>query len=187
MKELIIFGTMLIVSLIILISCKKYDENGYRIFKIRKGFHRSTFDRDTTIDNFISFTAIFDGNCEYYTQDPTNQYDINKLYGLSDCGTYHKNNSVRFGWRWDGNSIEISSYVRIGGDFQFKKICNVNLNEPNDYSIQIFSDHYIFRVNNIEHRVDKYCDYEGKRYKLWPYFGGDETVPHDITIRIKEY
>ncbi len=170
-----------------MVSCKKYDENGYRVFKIRKGFHRSTFDRDTTNESFISFSVIFDNNCEYYTQDPINQYDINKLYGLSDCGTYHKTNSVRFGWRWDGNSIEINSYIRVDGNFYFEKICNVNLNEANDYSIQIFDDHYILRVGTIEKKINKKCNFIGKRYKLWPYFGGDETAPHDIVIRIKEY
>ena len=30
------------------------------------------------------------------------------------------------------------------------------------------------------------CFIEYKKYLLYPYFGGDETAPHDITIRIKK-
>jgi hypothetical protein len=184
-RKIVIMLILVIVSVIS--SCDKYDEFGYRVFKIRKGFHRSTFDRDTTKQSSLYFSCIFDSNCEYVTDDPLNQYDINKLYGLSDCGTYHKRNSVRFGWRWDGTSIEINSYVRVDGVFKFSKICNVNVNEPNDYSIVIFTDYYLFKVNDIEYIVDKNCNYEGKRYKLWPYFGGDEKAPHEMVIRIKEY
>lgn len=189
MKKVLFSFVYSLVILLSFTSCKKYDEDGYRVFTIKEGKHRSTFDIDRTSKSILYFSCIFDSNCEYLTDDPVNQFDINKLYGLSDCGTSHSKNSVRFGWRWDNidNSIEINSYVRIDGVFQFKKICNVNLNEPNDYSIQIYPDHYIFTVGNIESRVDKECDFEGERYKLYPYFGGDEEAPHNMTIRIKEY
>ena len=34
--------------------------------------------------------------------------------------------------------------------------------------------------------VDRNCPVEDKRYMLYPYFGGDETAPHDIKIQIKK-
>jgi len=33
--------------------------------------------------------------------------------------------------------------------------------------------------------MTRWNNVSGSRYYLWPYFGGDETAPHDITIKIK--
>ena len=68
----------------------------------------------------------------------------------------------------------------------FAKICNVKLGESNDYSIEIKEDSYIFRVGKKMKKVDKDFTYDGYRYYLYPYFGGNETAPHDMSIKIKE-
>lgn len=174
-----------ILAILCLVSCKKIDEDGYRTFKIKKGKHRSTFSYCTTKSNLINFKVMFDESAEYYTSDPLNQYDVNKLYGVSDCGSRHMENSIRFGWRWLNDSLEILWFKHEDGKFSFDKITSIDLNVPYDCSIELTDDSYILRIGTEEKIIDRKCAGKYKKYYLYPYFGGDETAPHDINIRIK--
>jgi hypothetical protein len=171
--------------LICIISCKKIDTQGYRVYKIKSGRHRSNTAYCTTKRDHISFEAIFDESAQYITDDPDNQYDVNKLYGLSDCGSSHTKNSIRFGWRWLNDSLEILWYKREDGNFSFGNITTIDLNTSYYYTITFTDDSYILNVNGIEVEVDRKCSGTFKKYYLYPYFGGDEKAPHNITIRIK--
>ena len=177
----------LVIIFVILsfVSCKKIDDNGFRVYKIKEGRHRSNTAYCTTRSNYISFEAIFDESARYTSLNPINQYDINKLYGLSDCGTSHTKNSIRFGWRWLNDSLEILWYKREDGEFSFGNITTVDLNTSYHYTITFTKDSYILSVDGIEVIVNRKCFGDHKRYYLYPYFGGDETAPHDITVRIK--
>ena len=44
---------------------------------------------------------------------------------------------------------------------------------------------YILRVNGVVVEVNRVCTKDFKRYKLYPYFGGDERAPHNIKIKLK--
>ena len=66
---------------LILASCKKTDNNGYRIYTIKEGKHRSTYSYNTSRDTIFNWDIIFDSTAIYTSQDPGNQYDINKLIG----------------------------------------------------------------------------------------------------------
>jgi len=73
-----------------------------------------------SISGFTSVTEVayritFDNSAIYTTQDPANQADINKLFGLSDCSSHHQTNSGRFGWRWYSNQLEIHAYNYVSG------------------------------------------------------------------------
>lgn len=136
----------------------------------------------------LKFKAKFDRSSIYMTVDPTNQNDVNKLLGYSDCGSFHEINSARFGWRWFNNQLEIMAYSYVNG-IRPEPICVavVALNTVNSYSIKFHKDKYIFTVNDTNKvEVPKSCNYEGIRYKLYPYFGGDETATHEIRIWIEE-
>ena len=108
------------------------------------------------------------------------------MWGVSDCGTNHMNNSIRFGWRWLKDSLEILWFKHENGVFDFDVITTVELNEVNYLELDITDSMYILRVNTEVRHVSRYCDGDNKRYYLNPYFGGDETAPHDIKIKIKE-
>ena len=88
-------------------ACKKIDDMGYREYIIKECKHRSSYSYNTTKSDYISFKAIFDSSSIYITDDPNNQYDVNKLYGISDCGCNHKDYSIRLGWRWLNDSLEV--------------------------------------------------------------------------------
>jgi hypothetical protein len=41
-------------------------------------------------------------------------------------------------------------------------------------------------VNEKEATLPRHCSGNYTRYKLYPYFGGDELAPHKIEIKITE-
>ncbi len=176
-------------------SCsKKTDDPNPSSFNGKK-YTIATGDQESTqqvvfkTTNELHFKAKFDSSAIYTTTDPLNQDDTNKLYGLSDCGSVsHQTNSARFGWRWFNNQLEIMSYCYIDGVRpEPVRVATVALNTVNSYSIAFKSDKYIFTVNDTSKvEVAKNCNYNSIRYKLYPYFGGNETAPHEIRIWIEE-
>lgn len=195
-NKCIIFLKTLSAFLIVVffLSCsKKTDEpspasfNGKKYF-IASGAHETTDPIVFKTTNELKFKAKFDNSAIYTTIDPANQDDTNKLLGLSDCGSLHQTNSARFGWRWVNDQLEIMAYCYIDGVRpEPLRVSVVKLNIVNNYSIAFKSDRYIFTVNDTNRvEVLKNCNYTGLRYKLYPYFGGDEPAPHEIRIWIEE-
>ena len=80
-----------------------------------------------TSQSVLSFKAVFDSSCIYTTTDPLNQYDINKLYGFSDCNDQHLTNSVRIGWRWSNDSLRIFSFVHNQGVMLMNEITTAKI------------------------------------------------------------
>jgi hypothetical protein len=135
----------------------------------------------------LSFITIFDESAKYTSQKSANQSDINKLYGFSDCGGFHQQNSARFGWNWQDNALRIYAYVYKNGTRISKEMAKVDLGRENAFKIQKQSGKYIFTVNGQHATViDAGCSTPVEGYRLYPYFGGDEQAPHRITIRIKD-
>jgi len=156
-------------------------------FTIPKGWHRSTNKVKLITADELVFKAMFDDSAIYTTVDPTNQGDINKLYGFSDCTSQHQKNSARFGWRWLKNQLEILTYTYVDGVRYSKSFGAVPLNETLDYAIRIQGDKYVFTLGTQSITMDRGCSDTGLiKYMLWPYFGGDETAPHEITIWLEE-
>lgn len=177
------------------LSCsKKTDDpapppafNGKK-YVIAAGAHETTDPIVFKTTTELKFKAKFDSSAIYTSIDPANQYDTNKLLGLSDCNTLHQTNSARFGWRWVNNQLEIMAYCYIDAVRpEPVRVAVVDLNTVNTYSIAFESDRYLFTVNDTNKvEVSKNCNYNGLRYKLYPYFGGDEVAPHEVRIWIEE-
>ncbi len=168
-----------------LVGCRKIDSDGYRTFTIKEGNHRSGYRYKSNYDNNIKFKVIFDESAIYRTKDPLNQADVNKLYGVSDCGKSHMEYSIRFGWRYYGGSLQILWFKHEAGEFTFGIITSVEINKSHTCTLDIFEDEYIMSVNNISTVISRACPNDYKRYYLYPYFGGDEVAPHTIKIKIK--
>ena len=161
-------------------------ENDYKTYTIQKGNHRSINAFEFVNTNQFRFEVIFDSTAIYQTKTKSNQADINKLYGFSDCFSSHHDNSARFGWRWYQENLELFAYCYVNGKRVSELIDQIDLNRSYICEIDIQSNKYIFKVNNIVREVSRSCNGNGFGYKLYPYFGGDETAPHDIFIRIKD-
>ncbi|WP_299986261.1 hypothetical protein [uncultured Pontibacter sp.] len=167
-------------------DAKKGKPITYTTYIIRKGQHSSTSSYRSVKTSFLRFEAVFDKSAVYTTILANNQADINKLYGMSDCGSLHQTNSARFGWRWYNNRLEILGYVYNGGKWSYQYITSVDLDKPYTYELSLLSQSYLFSVNGVNVSLPRSCSGQGSGYMLYPYFGGDETAPHDITIRIRD-
>ncbi|HSB94248.1 MAG TPA: hypothetical protein VLC28_14085 [Flavitalea sp.] len=194
MRKLAVF-----LAVLIQFGCSKHSDPvedmppvskypGYKEYFIPKG---ANYSQQNEYHSFrapeLNFSAIFDSSAIYQTKDPGNQADINKLYGVSDGNTHHQDNSARFGWNWNGHAIQIHAYCYAGSVREFKWIGNVQPGEPHSYSIRIDNSHYIFQFDNkVEYMHREIRDSVLNGYSLYPYFGGDETAPHDIRIYLKE-
>lgn len=181
-----------------IISCSKSADapekqttavpDGYTAYVIKKGNHFSENNENRSVRiSKLRFSAVFDSSCIYSTAKDVNMADINKLYGFSDCGSGHHQNSARFGWRWNGRAIEIYAYCYMNGERMFKSLGTVDVNTAAQMSITVSAYKYLFELNGKAESMPRSCSTEfADGYRLYPYFGGDEVAPHDIRILIKE-
>ena len=131
-----------------------------------------------TTDSQLNFIAVFDSSGIYTTAYPVNQSDINKLYGFSDCGTHHLENSARIGWRWSKDSLRIFAFAHNNGNIISKEITTAEPGKDILCNIVCKESGYSFTANGKSVTLPKYCSGYYNRYKLYPYFGGNETAPH---------
>ena len=191
---------VIIISILALSACKKMlgkvtqvdapiVKDGFSEYVIDSAAHYTNGNgyKQITNKNQIHFIAWLDSTCIYKSADPTNQGDINKLYGFSDCNTTHQESSARFGWSWNGNAFDIYAYCYVNSQRENKWLGSVKPLEHADCSITLSGNKYIFTMNGKIEAMDRECStatIEG--YQLYPYFGGDEAAPHTMRIYIKE-
>lgn len=170
-------------------SPEKTDiEQSFIKHSIFKGKHYSNKNELISVKtNQLAFKVKFDSSAIYTTLSAENQTDINKLFGFSDNKSMHHEYSARFGWRWSNNALRLFAYTYNQGLRSFQELGTIEFGKEIDCSITISGSTYIFSLNGAKTnmpRVSTTTEAEG--YKLFPYFGGDETAPHDIHIWIKE-
>jgi hypothetical protein len=186
----------LVIMLPAVVACDKSSEDTIALnpapepatatYTIKKGGHSSSSPFKVVSADRIRFEVVFDSSAIYKTAKPANQADINKLYGLSDCGSDHHTNSARFGWRWYNNQLEIHAYTYLNKKRQSALVGVVPLGKPAVYEIKMQEGEYVFTLNGVQVKLPRACNGKGEGYQLYPYFGGDEVAPHDIKIAIKE-
>lgn len=159
----------------------------YTQYLIREGQHycdQNTIKSVRTSE--MKFIAKFDNSAIYQTVDPVNQYDINKLYGFSE-GLDHQQNSARIGWAWNEGALRLYAYAYNNGIRESQEITTVAIDTDISCSIRLSGNTYIFSVNGISVSLPRALSTStANGYQLYPYFGGDETAPHDILISIRK-
>jgi hypothetical protein len=185
----------LLAGLYMMISCSGKEQirpvsepAGVQQYIIKKGNHYAEgHQMDLMSKNIISCIVQFDSSAIYETVDKSNQADVNKLIGFSDCGSGHQQNSARIGWSWTAKGLMLYAYAYVNGQRMIKDLLIVSLNAPIHCSLTASGKYYQYNINGFTDSLPRYCDnYSGMRYKLFPYFGGDETAPHDVRIKITE-
>ena len=167
---------------------KENPGSGYKEYLIPANQH-SAIGSGLRILNKTSmhFQAQFDSTCIYSVKNAENATDINKLYGFSDCGSAHHQNSARVGWVWNGSAIELHAYCYTSGVRSSKLMGTIVPGEPAEITISVQPQQYVFEWNGKKTIMKRSCDSDKiEGYQLFPYFGGDETAPHDIHVFIKE-
>jgi hypothetical protein len=135
----------------------------------------------------LKFTVRFDSTAIYQTVDPVNQFDINKLYGFSDNNALHHQFSARFGWRWSEGALRLFAYVYNEGAVLSKELTTVQIGQELACSISVTGTHYIFTAGKVSADLPRMSTTpRATGYRLYPYFGGDETAPHEIHIWIRK-
>ena len=157
------------------------------IYNIKKGAHSADFNPYKQVQlEHLRFAVTFDSTAIYSTLDFGNQGDINKLYGLSDCSSDHHTNSARFGWRWYNGKLELHAYIYHNKVRTSVYIGNATLGQATICEIRLEEEKYVFTASGKTVALPRSCIGVGAGYQLYPYFGGDETAPHDISISIQE-
>ncbi len=191
---------IIILTLLLFASCNKtidsVIDHGFNApkkgelveYTIPQGQHYATQNAYQAVEyDELKFTVKFDSSAVYQTTDPVNQEDINKLYGFSDNNADHQQFSARFGWNWARNALRLYAYIYNNGERASQEITSIQIGNDYTCSIKVSTDHYIFSVNNSTIEMPRSSTTaEAVGYKLFPYFGGDETAPHEIDIWIKE-
>ncbi len=199
MKNNITLFAVLIISLLGT-SCKKAVENVKDRFgsntpvnqfvehNILAGSHNTDKNSYRTVNTMeMKFAVKFDNSAIYQTANPSNQADINKLYGFSDNDQEHHINSARIGWRWYNNQLQLMAYVYNNSVQSDKFITTVPLNQEINCSIKVEGNTYVFNVNGTTVTMPRVSTTpQAIGYQLYPYFGGDEVAPQNIKILIKD-
>jgi hypothetical protein len=160
--------------------------NGFTVYTIPQNQHNTSNNIGEVASSKIKFIAKFDNSAIYTTTDKINQADINKLYGFSDCNSMHQNNSARFGWRWYQNKLEIFAYTYKNKKREVKLIQAIELNKEYVFELEAANNKYVFKLEDKVIEMPRGCSGNYLKYKLFPYFGGDEVAPHKIRIFIKD-
>lgn len=157
-------------------------------YTIRKGNHYTDGNAYKPIETgSLNFSVQFDSSAMYKSVTEENQYDINKLYGFSDNNADHHQYSARFGWRWSDGALRLFAYVYNEGEMTSEEITTVPIGQTINCSIKVAASQYIFTCGDrVVSMPRKSATPQAKGYQLYPYFGGDEVAPHDITISIKD-
>jgi hypothetical protein len=181
----------------LLISCQKVKDlvagpdinyTSYNHYEIQRGEHGSEQSGYTKSDfTELNFLVKFDSTAIYSTTDPANQLDVNKLYGFSDNNSSHHAFSARIGWRWSDGALRLFGYVYNDSKMSFEELAVVPIGVEISCSIKVSSKQYVFSANGNTISMPRTSNGDtAKGYRLFPYFGGDETAPHNINIWIKE-
>ncbi len=172
---------------------------GGLLYTIKKGEHyaEDTFLRvEPLLKSGIRFQACFDESVIYDFKD-SNQPDINKLYGFTDCVSLPQTNSARVGWRWNAQKakIELFAYTHVQSpDHTSYYMTSISPGEVIEFQIVVLRNgNYLFRIFENGTDVEKMrleaprgCSYPLAGSRLFPYFGGNRTAPQDVKIWINE-
>ena|SRR5688572_9465229 len=163
-------------------------EPSFKTYLIKTGEHYSDQNLFSELEtSVLKFVVKFDSSAIYSTVLAENQYDINKLYGFSDNDANHHQYSARIGWGCSENELRLYAYVYNEGVITSKEITSVLVGSEIQCSIVVSSASYIFKVDNYTEGLPRAATtVKAKGYRLYPYFGGDETAPHDISVMIRE-
>ena len=158
----------------------------YTSFTIRQGQHYCDQNSLKSVrTSEMKFMVKFDNSSIYQTMIPENQYDINKLWGFSE-GFSNQYNSARIGWSWNNDALRLYGYVYANGVRHYQEITSVTIGADITCSIKPAGNTYLFSVNGVSVSLPRGpSTSQASGYQQYPYFGGNETAPHLITIMIR--
>jgi len=152
--------------------------------RIKKGTHAPIrLPKIMLTPSLICYRVAFTQSCKYDIGN--DQGDINKLFGIGYFPSHHKN-SVRIGWNYDTVSGKIClwAYWYKDGKRCWDYLRSVDIGVPYYFKIYIGDGEHTIDVSGRRYTVD--TEPQKISYLLRPYFGGNQTAPHDMIIDMKQ-
>lgn len=170
---------------------EEVEEGVYQTYTIEAGNHYSNEKLpETFTTTHFKFSVVFDSTAVYATSNSSNQGDVNKLYGFSDCGNPdHHVNSARYGWRYYEGNLQLFAYTYKNGERTETFMKNIDIDTEYICHIELIGNTYLFSIDGHDSTVEleRGCAGESPELtKLYPFFGGDEPAPHQITIDVMD-
>jgi hypothetical protein len=86
----------------------------------------------------------------------------------------------------DEGALRLYAYVYNAGKVTAKELGIITIGATMNCRIKVTPAAYLFTWGDQQQAMPRLSTTEkGKGYQLYPYFGGDEAAPHDISIWIK--
>lgn len=170
--------------------------NKYTIRKGKHYCHPRPFSLKWNLKT-LAFDFTFLPDCMYNLGNE-DQFDYNKLFGIG-WGLNHHKNSYRLGWRYDvvSGKIEIAQYYYNKGVRKFNTILFVEIGKTYGVKLKFLRDNNSITAYIIDLEagvlmdstdLDYYFESVSRfSFLLFPYFGGNQTAPHDMNISIQKY
>jgi hypothetical protein len=167
-----------------------------RQYLIKKGNHycsMSIFEKIGAIGWKIKKYSVrfrFHPNSYWTPKRNVDDLDQNKLTGIAYGMNVHAN-SVRFTWVPDFDvpgAIKISGYTydekSAAPKFSIREITTVQVGQLCDACIEAVGNEYVFTVNGHTERMPNVNADPNLCLRLFPYFGGNNKAPQDMTIEV---
>jgi hypothetical protein len=205
-----------ILILLLFISCTKRDIEpiGYELVLKEEPTQNRAFDNITYYANqhvtnhgYITYpmnqwskTVVFTPSCRYECNDPLNQDDWNKLFGVRKNAVEQFKNGAYLVWSYVPYSIiqgdTIIDKIRIGwylhdqnGNFDPMPLIEtiyVDIGVPVYLYLRNFQTYFIYNLNGTVVNINK-AQYNilnfSNGWRLSPHSGGDETQDHNMVIQ----
>lgn len=164
-------------------------------YLIKKGKHYPTgLHLGLSFTKYIHYECMFDESC-LYDIDGVDKYDINKLFGFATTFHHHRQ-SARVGWRCiDGENIQLVTYSYNDGFREPHETDILGVVKPNEKfrcSIVDLEQSYLYTFKMSDGTRETFF-HDAKKpdwflfhYRLYPYFGGNKTAPHDMIIYLNK-
>ena len=137
-----------------------------------------------------SVRFILHSSCWWAPARNTDDGDLNKLTGICYGLNVH-GNSVRLTWVPDftaNGKIDIHGYTydkNATGTHNSLYITSVQVGQTYDGCIEVQGNKYKITVNGVSIMMDNTHKDPSLCNRLYPYFGGNNTAPQDMTIDIE--
>ena len=137
---------------------------------------------------FVAYQFVMYENCYWGYPRNNDDHDLNKLCGISFG--YHFHNSIRIGWVSNftqPDKIDIYSYYYNNKKREMQYLTTIGTGIFYHASIQLLNGTTASIIfDGIEYSFPYNKPKAKWGYYLHPYFGGDNTAPQDLTIKLNQ-
>ena len=172
-------------------------------YRFEKGSHfskpRNLFSRSIELPDTLRWSCRFDKSCCYYINDENgkmqeDQWDYNKLTGITFSPLNPLNNTAMVGWRHNPQSsyIELVPYWHVNKKRFFKEKPFLTVQPNENFIVEIIADKIKNEVTiiiktkkNILKETMTFDKIPDSASLIHPYFGGTSRAPSAMELYLK--